>query len=364
MQSRIYLDWNASAPLRPEARTAMLEALACCGNPSSVHLEGRLARGLVERARRQLAAVFLTDPVNVTFTSGATEAAALALAGRNLQASDVEHECVRAWTSSGLETRENGRIVITDPRRSTVQLANSETGVIQDLPVGLAVCDATQGLGKIDIGHLSRTVAYVFVSAHKIGGPKGVGALVCFRGSRPEPRIRGGGQEFGKRSGTENIAGIAGFGAAAEAAAQEVADGVWEQVGCVRDAMETAISDTVEDVVLFGADADRLPNTSCFAAKGWKGETQVIDMDLRGFSISAGSACSSGRVKASNVLRAMGVSRNLAACAIRVSTGPATELTDVLRFAETWGRCRNRVRNRNRAASLSRKDADAVLRGE
>ncbi|MCY4543373.1 MAG: aminotransferase class V-fold PLP-dependent enzyme [Rhodobacteraceae bacterium] len=349
MQPRVYLDWNASAPLRPEASSAMIEALACWGNPSSVHREGRAARAIVDRARLQLGTVFETDPANITFTSGATEAASLALAGRNLHSSEIEHDCVRAWTQPDLPVLECGTVQVVEPRCSAVQLANSETGVVQRLPAGLAACDATQAFGKIDVRQLARKVDVAFVSAHKIGGPKGVGAVVNFAGVELQHRVKGGGQEFGRRSGTENVAGIAGFAAAAVAAQAEVENGTWRKVEKLRDAMESVIVECHEDVVFFGKEAVRLPNTSCFAARGWKGEAQVIDMDLRGFSVSAGSACSSGKVAPSNVLRAMGVRGGVSDCAIRVSLGPSTKMADVTRFADTWNRRWRRIGRQRRS---------------
>jgi cysteine desulfurase len=174
------------------------------------------------------------------------------------------------------------------------------------------------------------------ISAHKLGGPKGVGALVMKRGTDLAAQIRGGGQEMGRRSGTENVIGIAGFGAAAEAAARDLADGVWTRVAEIRDILETSIATAAEQTIFVGKDVSRLPNTSCLVTPGWKGETQVMQMDLAGFAISAGSACSSGKVRASRVLTAMGYDEVTAASAIRVSLGPDVTEEDVLRFAEAW----------------------------
>ncbi|MDF1707282.1 MAG: aminotransferase class V-fold PLP-dependent enzyme [Paracoccaceae bacterium] len=333
---RAYLDHNATTPLRPEARVAMLRAMDVVGNPSSVHAEGRAAKSLVEAARAQVAAALGADGADVIFTSGATEAAALALAGRGLQGAEIEHEAVAAWVATDLAVDRSGLVTVSDPARSTLQLANSETGVIQSLPEGLAVSDMTQGFGKLPLAFNWTGVTMALVSAHKLGGPKGIGALVIRRGTDLAAQLRGGGQEQGRRAGTENIIGIAGFGAAAEAAARDLADGVWARVAELRNILEKAIEAGAPDTIFPGRDVDRLPNTSCIATPGWKGETQVMQMDLAGFAVSAGSACSSGKVRASRVLRAMGYDDDVAGGAIRVSLSPQTTEDEVLRFAETW----------------------------
>lgn len=333
---RAYLDHNATTPLRPEARAAMLRAMDLVGNPSSVHAEGRAAKALVEAARAQVAAALGAEGADVIFTSGATEAAALALAGRGLRGAEIEHEAVAAWVATDLAVDHAGRVTVDDPARSTLQLANSETGVIQTLPEGLAVSDMTQGFGKLPLAFNWSGCSMALVSAHKLGGPKGVGALVVKRGTDLAAQLRGGGQEQGRRAGTENIIGIAGFGAAAQAAALELAQGVWDQVAELRNILEKTIEAAAPDTIFPGREASRLPNTSCIATPGWKGETQVMQMDLAGFAISAGSACSSGKVRASRVLRAMGYDDDVASGAIRVSLGPQTTLQDVQRFADTW----------------------------
>jgi len=347
--ARAYLDWNATAPLRPEARAAMIAAMDLVGNPSSVHAEGRAAKALIEKARRQVAAAFGAEGADVVFTSGATEAAALALAGRGLVCAGIEHDAVAAWCDDGLRVDERGLVSVPDPARATLQLANSETGVIQDLPEGLAVTDATQGFGKIPFAFTWSGADMALVSAHKIGGPKGVGAIVIRRGLELEPRIRGGGQEMGRRSGTENLIGIAGFGAAAEAAARDLAAGTWDRVAKLRNILEKNIAESETTTIFVGKDANRLPNTSCFITPGWKGETQVMVMDLAGFAVSAGSACSSGKVKASRVLQAMGFDSAEAASAIRVSLGPDTSEDDVLRFCDAWTRENQKARARARS---------------
>ena len=314
----------------------MTAAMDVVGNPSSVHAEGRAAKAVIERARAQVASAFGAEGADVIFTSGATEAAALACAGRGLVAGDVEHDAVAAWVSSELAVAPSGAVRVTDPERSTLQMANSETGVIQDLPEGLAVTDATQAFGKLPIAFNWSGAQMALVSAHKLGGPKGIGALIIRRGTEIAAQIKGGGQEMGRRSGTENVIGIAGFGAAAEAAIRDLNDGVWARVEKLRNILEKALEAGTNKTIFVGKESKRLPNTSCFAVPGWKGETQVMQMDLAGFAISAGSACSSGKVRASRVLRAMGYEDAVAASAIRVSLGPETTEADVLRFAETW----------------------------
>jgi cysteine desulfurase len=333
---RAYLDHNATTPLRPEAREAMLRAMDLVGNPSSVHAEGRAAKSLVEAARAQVAAALGAEGADVIFTSGATEAAALALAGRGLQGAEIEHEAVAAWADTGLAVDRNGLVTVSDPAQSTLQLANSETGVIQSLPEGLAVSDMTQGFGKLPLAFNWSGCTMALVSAHKLGGPKGIGALVVKRGTDLAAQLRGGGQEQGRRAGTENIIGIAGFGAAAEAAALELSIGAWDRVAELRNILEKTIEAAAPDTIFPGGDVARLPNTSCIATPGWKGETQVMQMDLAGFAISAGSACSSGKVRASRVLRAMGYNDDVASGAIRVSLGVQTTEDEVLRFADIW----------------------------
>ena len=347
--SRLYLDWNATAPLRPEARAAMIDAFDLVGNPSSVHAEGRAARAVLERARGQVAAALGADGADVIFTSGATEAAALACAGRGLSGAAIEHDAVRAWVREDLPVGRDGRVVVGDPAGSVLQLANSETGIVQDLPPGLAVCDMTQGFGKLPVAFNWLGCEMALVSAHKLGGPRGVGALVVRRGTEVAAQLLGGGQEMGRRAGTENLAAIAGFGAAAEAAARDLAAGVWEPVQKLRKILEKVIEAEAKETILVGKDESRLPNTCCLITPGWKGETQVMAMDLAGFAISAGSACSSGKVRASAVLLAMGVAAADAACAMRVSLGPGMEEADVLRFAEVWLEKRKRHMARNAA---------------
>lgn len=346
MSGRVYLDWNATTPLRGEAREAMIAAMDVVGNPSSVHREGRAAKALMERARGQIAAALGAEGADIVFTSSATEAAALACAGRGLVCADVEHEAVSAWCAPELSVDGEGRVAVLDPARTALQIANSETGIVQDLPQGLAVSDLTQGFGKLPIAFNWLGCDAGLVSAHKIGGPKGIGALVLRRGVDVAAQLRGGGQEMGRRAGTENLIGIAGFAAAAEAAAQDLAEGVWQRVAEIRNILDSALSAQGFKTISVGNNVARLPNTLNIIAPGWKGETQVMAMDLAGFAVSAGSACSSGKVKSSRVLRAMGFGEAEAGQAIRVSLGPSVTEEEVLRFAESWGRDYQRILSR------------------
>jgi cysteine desulfurase len=344
--SRLYLDWNATAPLRPEARAAMTLAMDVLGNPSSVHAEGRAAKGLLERARGQLAAALGADGAEIIFTASATEASSLALAGRGLSGSAIEHDAVAVWITPDLAVGADGQVTVPEPARATLQLANSETGIVQTLPHGLAVSDMTQAFGKIPLAFNWLGCDMGLLSAHKLGGPKGVGAVVARRGIDVAAQIKGGGQEMGRRAGTENLIGIAGFAAAAEAAAQELANGVWEEVAEIRNILEKALDAGASDTIFFGKAVHRLPNTLCFSTPGWKGETQVMQMDLAGFAVSAGSACSSGKLRASPVLGAMGFDEQTAGSAVRVSIGPQVTREDVLRFAQAWHRQRDRFKAR------------------
>ena len=333
---RVYLDHNATTPLRAEAREAMIAAMDVVGNPSSVHTEGRAAKRLLENARSDLAEAFGAGNADIVFTSGATEAAALACAGRDLTGAAIEHDAIGEWIDPALDVSPEGAVAVDTPEQTALQLANSETGVVQDLPNGLAVCDVTQGFGKLPFAYSWSGVEMALASAHKIGGPKGVGVLIIPQGYDLTAQLKGGGQEMGRRAGTENLIGIAGFAAAARAVQADLAEGRWGEVARLRDLLESKLVDAAPDITFVGQGAKRLPNTSCFVTQGWKGETQVMSMDLAGFAISAGSACSSGKVKASKVLRAMGVSEDAAACAVRVSLGLETSEADVLRFAEAW----------------------------
>ncbi|WP_112322630.1 cysteine desulfurase family protein [Oceanibium sediminis] len=340
--SRVYLDWNATAPLRAEARAAMIAAMDVVGNPSSVHGEGRAAKGLIEKARAQVAAAFGCQRDEVIFTSGATEAAMVLAhrpAGEGVWVSETAHDALYAHHNP--VDGANGIMA--------VGLADGETGVIPALPqkeaedwvldgqrAGSLLIDATQGVGRLPWAFSWSGADMAILSAHKLGGPKGVGALILRQGLDIAPLTLGGGQELGRRSGTENVIGIAGFGAAAEAAQRDLETGLWEPVAKLRNILEKALASASGETIFIGSDGPRLPNTSCILTPGWKGETQVMQMDLAGYAVSAGSACSSGKVKESRVLKAMGYDGRHAASAIRVSLGPTTTEQEVLGFAQAW----------------------------
>jgi len=369
MPDRVYLDWNATTPLRPEAREAMAAAWDHLGNPSSVHAEGRQARRLVEDARAAVSGAVGALPRNVVFTSGGTEANALALtpglrraAGlpvERLVVSAIEHASVLAGgrfpaaatgtlgvTRSGLVDLSRLRTLLESgpPALVSVMLANNETGAVQPVAEvaeivhaagGLLHVDAIQALGKITFDINTINADLVTLAAHKIGGPKGVGALVLAEGTAGfEPLLRGGGQERGHRAGTENVAGIAGFGAAAKAAIAAL-DHEANRLERLRDRLESGLCQT-PDAVVFAADAQRLPNTTLFTVPGLRAETAVIGFDLAGIAVSSGSACSSGKVQPSHVLEAMGVGPELAQGAVRLSLGWSTSEADVDFAIKAW----------------------------
>ena len=327
--SRFYLDHNATTPLRAGARSVMIAAMDALGNPSSVHAEGRAAKGLVEHARAQVAAAVGCNLAEVIFTSGATEAASvLATAVGGVAVEPTAHDAL--WAH-----RREGEAAVY-----AMGLANGETGVLSD-PVTTGprlLLDITQAVGRIPFAFGWSGADMAVLSAHKLGGPKGIGALILRDGIEGLALQRGGGQEMGRRSGTENVIGIAGFGTAIEAALRDLADGVWHRVAQLRNILEEAVEAASPETNFIGQGAARLPNTSCFSTPGWKGETQVMAMDLSGFAISAGSACSSGKVRESRVLRAMGYAPEVASSAVRVSLGPETTEAEVLQFAQVWAR--------------------------
>jgi cysteine desulfurase len=327
--SRVYLDYNATAPLRDEARTAMIAAMDVVGNPSSVHAEGRAAKALVERSRAQVAAAVCCKPQEVVFTSGATEAArVMAQWPGPVEVEPTAHDAL--WTHG----REGEGLPLY-----AMGLANSETGLISELPgsrEGALLLDITQAVGRIPFSFAWSGVEMAILSAHKLGGPKGVGALILLEGVDIPTLAMGGGQEMGRRSGTENIIGIAGFGAAIEAAQRDLEAGLWREVEKLRNILETSLEAASKETIFVGKDDARLPNTSSVLTPGWKGETQVMAMDLAGFAVSAGSACSSGKVRSSRVLAAMGFDEAQAASAIRVSLGPRTTEDEIHAFAQAW----------------------------
>ncbi len=347
-KDRVYLDWNATAPLRAEARAAMIDAMDVAGNPSSVHGEGRAVKALVERARADIAETLGCKAAEVIFTSGATEAARVlgsVPAGHDVLVDETAHDAL--WAQADMSSWPEHP---DGPGHTLAMgLANSETGVITEppekingqWPFGAAradwlMLDVTQAVGRIPWAFSWSGADFAILSAHKIGGPKGVGVLIAREGLEFAALQPGGGQEMGRRSGTENIIGIAGFAAALKAAQRDLDAGVWDEVAKLRNILETTLASSAKDTIFVGKETKRLPNTSCLATPGWKGETQVMQMDLAGFAISSGSACSSGKVRESRVLRAMGYDAQVAASAIRVSLGPETTEDNVTRFAEAW----------------------------
>lgn len=375
MSKRIYLDYNASAPIRPEVRDAVMDALERHGNASSVHSEGRQLRAHIEKAREQVAALVGADPRNVIFTSGGTEANAAALSPANTGkdasgavcfVSGIEHPSVLAGgrfaptqirqvsvTAEGvvdIGALERAILALREsdpeaPFMVSLMRANNETGVLQPVAEATAVanehggilhCDAVQAVGKVPVDIRSLGAQMLTLSAHKIGGPQGVGALVLGNGMShlADPLVTGGGQEFRARSGTENVAGIIGFGIAAEIASRELEQ--TESLKGLQTRLEEEICACAADAVVFGAQPERLPNTTCFAVSGMKSETLVIALDLAGFAVSAGSSCSSGKVEKSHVLEAMGADDGLARSAIRVSLGWSTTQDEIDEFIAVW----------------------------
>jgi cysteine desulfurase len=381
--ARLYLDCNATVPLRPAARDAMVAALDVGGNPSSIHAEGRAARHLVETARDKVARLVGAAAKNVVFTSGGTEAANMALtpslkdgSGRGFDVLLVgagEHPCVlnghrfRSAAVEVLPLLADGTLDLSalaaaldgcGGRRPVLalQAANNETGVIQPVAEaarlvhaedGIVICDAVQAAGRVACSLAGLEADALILSAHKLGGPKGTGALVFARDNLHigNALLRGGGQERGFRAGTENVAAIAGFGAAAEAAEAEraAAEPRWR---AWRDGFEVKLKRMAPAAIVFGAEAERLPNTSAFAVPGMAAETLLIALDLEGVALSSGAACSSGKVKPSHVLAAMGIAPDAARGALRASFGWCTDEGEVSGFCEVLEKTLRKIESR------------------
>ena len=357
MKQYVYLDHNATTPVLPEVASVISDTLALGGNASSVHSRGRLARQAIENARDKIANSIGVRASEVLFTSGGTEANNLILnacdwdhvmvtavehdsilnAGKNTEVIPVDKEGL--IDLAGLEKRlsvADGKILVS------VMLANNETGVLQPVAEVSRIAqkygammhtDAIQACGKIQLDRSTLGVDFISLSAHKIGGPQGVGALIINEEVAFQPMIRGGGQERGRRSGTENIPGIAGFGVAVEAVTY-LAD--IPRIKELRNVLEATIEGIAPGAVLCGEDVERLPNTSSIFMPGVNNETQVMKFDLSGIMISAGSACSSGKVEVSHVLKAMGIEDDIASNVIRVSLGVGNSISDVERFIQEW----------------------------
>jgi len=367
---RTYLDWNASAPIYPEVVEAMSEALLEGGNASSIHCEGRNAHSAIEAARDQVAQLINAKPRDIVFTSGGSEANSLATSGLTTNGtidgiviSAVEHPSVMAFASlenvqvstipvdgngivelDALEACLTGAVAANEKTLVSIMWANNETGVIQPIDdiVKLAHaheclvhCDAVQALGKIPVDFAASGVDLMSLSAHKIGGPQGTGALVVRPSVVLAPMFRGGGQELSRRAGTENLSGIVGFGRAAELIGR---DNSGAEIANLHSQLESEIRKIRSDVVIFGEDQERLPNTTCAAVCGTSAEALLIMLDLSGIAVSSGSACSSGKVATSHVLSAMGVDDAVAKAAIRISLGRTTTTKDIEKFLNAWSK--------------------------
>lgn len=355
----IYLDYNATAPMKPAVRAAMMEAMERHGNPSSVHRYGRIARRYVEEARAALAAFVGVKPAQVIFTGSGTEANNMILRGMGdaaIVTSPIEHDSVLACAPRAQRIPVTGDGVVdlvaadetlkSAPAGSlvSIMMVNNETGIIQPVAEVARLAkkyghrmhtDAVQAAGRLPVDFSALGVDALTLSAHKISGPQGVGALIIREGLPFEPFIKGGGQEMRRRAGTENVAGIVGFGVAVKLAADDLRDQpvrlAW------RDNLQKRLQDIGgEDAFVIGAEAPRVGNTLCIAMRGVSSETQVAVMDLAGVAVSAGAACSSGKVKASHVLRAMGFADDIAASALRISLGWATRAEDIDRCVDAW----------------------------
>ncbi|MCB2081584.1 MAG: cysteine desulfurase [Rickettsiales bacterium] len=362
-----YLDYNATSPLLPEVQQAMVAVLAEASNASSVHAYGRTARGRLETAREQILQGIGAEGYGLVFTSGGTEANHLALRGLDVPelvtvTSAVEHPSIIQNAKAAITLPVDGNGVVKLDVLETllqklegkkalvsVMLANNETGVIQPVPEiaalvyqhgGYVHTDASQAIGRIPVDITALNVDMVTVSPHKFGGPLGTGALIYKKGLPLRASQHGGGQESNLRAGTENVPAIVGFAAAVQALAD------YPQTSTVRDAIEEAVLCAFPDVRVIGANVPRLPNTSCVLIPGVSGETQVIALDLEGFAVSSGSACTSGKVEASHVLQAMGVPPEDARCAIRISTSWQTQPEEVERFTDAWIAVIKRIRNK------------------
>ncbi len=358
-QPACYLDYNAGAPVKPAVAAAMADWLGRAGNPSSVHRFGRLARRAVEDARDRVAALVGAAPEGVVFTASGTEANNLALKGSGrsrLIVSAIEHDSVLAAGAgaTAVPARRDGAVDLAAldaalaadaaPTLVSVMLANNETGVIQPAADVAAAahahgalfhCDAAQAAGKAAVDPATLGADFVTLSAHKLGGAQGIGALIVRDGVELAPLVHGGAQEMGRRAGSENVAGIVGFGVAAELAAEDGRE--TGRIAALRDEIERRLRALAPNLAVFGERAPRLPNTSCLTMPGVESETQVMALDLAGVAVSAGAACSSGKVGVSHVLLAMGVAEDEAACAIRISLGWGSTAADAERLIEAWG---------------------------
>ena len=332
----IFLDWNSASPLAPSVRKAMENAFDLFGNPSSIHLEGRRARKIVEDSRSSIENNLDIGDGSLIFTSGATEAAQLLLKGKKYKSAAIEHPAVLRWTECSLGIDEKFQVVSNKPQDCTIQLANSETGIVQENLNDVWMTDATQYFPKMNLQFSDLKASCAILSPHKFGGPKGIGAIIAKSSSDLDYLKHNGSQEEGVRPGTENVIGVVGFSEAVKIAKVARSDGIWERILELRNLLEFELKLRCHDSIVVGENVKRLPNTSCILTPGWSGEKQVISLDLAGFGVSFGSACSGKVSEASKSLIALGYSKNFANCAIRVSIGPITTQVEIEKFIEAW----------------------------
>lgn len=365
MPDTVYLDYNASAPLRPGVKESLISALDITGNPSSIHNSGRKARKLIETARENIAQLVGGNAENVIFNSGATEgnnSIINAYKHQGVLVSAIEHPCIidLDHNSETIHVTKDGEIDLNHfqdmigrpppPALVSVMMVNNETGVIQPVEEMIQIChmrgvkfhtDASQAVGRIPVNLFMMNADYMTISSHKIGGPHGVGALITTNDNITPVLLSGGGQEKSKRAGTENVAGIAAFGEAAKHAKENLED--FEDLEDLQHYLELNIKKLHEDIVIYGENVDRVANTTCFSLPGASAETMIIAFDLEKISISSGSACSSGKVKESHVLKAMGASQAEMKGALRISYGWNTSREDIDRFLEVAEKVFKRV---------------------
>lgn len=360
-KTQTYLDYNATAPVLPDCIELMREVMALPANASSVHSFGRRGRSYLEKARDQLGALAGAEPAYITFNSGATEGNNTVLqnfSGRNILVSAIEHPAVTetATSAATIPVTEEGLIDLgaleallsgktNKPALIAAMLVNNETGVIQPIeeivrlvrklsPESLILCDAAQAPGKIELDFSALQVDYLTLSAHKMGGPAGVGALITSPGAPPVRLLYGGGQEKSLRAGTENVAAIAAFGLAAERAKENI--GKFQTLQALQQRLENRLKNDVPAVKIFGNRAKRIANTTCICYPAIPAQTQMMALDLDGIAVSSGSACSSGTIKPSKTLLAMGATEREASSSLRISTGWDSTSDDIDRFLDAW----------------------------
>ena len=334
---RRYFDWNASSLLCERSRHSLVSNLDLVGNASSVHSEGREARNIIERSRDDIMDLLGLDSGTIIFTSGASESAALFLHDKKMECSAIEHDCVKKWCDVSIPTMKNGLVCVSESKKNlALQIANSETGILQNMPKGIACSDAVQAVGKIDCKFDELQPDAFFLASHKVCGPKGVGVLFVKDGDLVQPTVIGGNQEFGLRAGTENFLLIAAFSEALAYSINLVKNGVWQEIEVLRNMLENEVREISKNTIVVGEKEKRLPNTSCMITPGWKGESQVIGLDLEGFSVSSGTACSSGKISEVIMLKEMDYNDDLTDSSIRVSLGPHTKKSDIEAFIFSW----------------------------